>query len=231
LIELSARIEPGQLVALVGPSGAGKTTLTTLIPRFYDPQDGRVLLDGHDVRDVTLESLRRHIGIVFQDTYLFHASIRENLLYARADATEAQMIAAATAAYIHDFIASLPDGYDTIVGERGHRLSGGEKQRVAIARVILKGPRILILDEATSNLGSVSEQLIQAALAPLFVGRSSVVIAHRYRRSSLPTSSSCSTGGRLVDHGTHAELLERGGLYGTLYERQFRSEPVVTAPA
>ncbi len=179
LIELSARIEPGQLVALVGPSGAGKTTLTTLIPRFYDPQDGRVLFDGHDVRDVTLESLRRHVGIVFQDTYLFHASIRENLLYARADATEAQMIAAATAAYIHDFIASLPDGYDTIVGERGHRLSGGEKQRVAIARVILKDPRILILDEATSNLDSVSEQLIQAALAPLFVGRSSVVIAHR----------------------------------------------------
>ncbi|MBA2638339.1 MAG: ABC transporter ATP-binding protein [Solirubrobacterales bacterium] len=231
LIELSARIEPGQLVALVGPSGAGKTTLTTLIPRFYDPQDGRVLFDGHDVRDVTLESLRRHVGIVFQDTYLFHASIRENLLYARADATEAQMIAAATAAYIHDFIASLPDGYDTSVGERGHRLSGGEKQRVAIARVILKDPRILILDEATSNLDSVSEQLIQAALAPLFVGRSSVVIAHRLSTILAADRILVLDRGRLVDHGTHAELLERGGLYGTLYERQFRSEPVVTAPA
>jgi ATP-binding cassette, subfamily B, bacterial len=225
LRDLSARIEPGQLVALVGPSGAGKTTLTTLIPRFYDPQAGRVTLDGHDVRDLTLESLRRHIGIVFQDTFLFHASIRENLLYARPDATEAQMIAAARAAYMHDFIASLPDGYDTVVGERGHRLSGGEKQRVAIARVILKGPRILLLDEATSNLDTVSEQLIQAALAPLFVGRSSVVIAHRLSTILAADLILVLDRGRLVDHGTHTDLLERGGLYATLYERQFRSEP------
>jgi ATP-binding cassette subfamily B protein len=225
LIDFGARIESGQLVALVGPSGAGKTTLTTLIPRLYDPQQGRVLVDSNDVRDVTLESLRRHIGIVFQDTFLFHASIRENLLYARPEATEQLMIAAAKAAYVHDFIASLPDGYDTVVGERGHRLSGGEKQRVAIARVILKDPRILILDEATSNLDSVSEQLIQAALAPLFARRTSVVIAHRLSTILAADRIMVLDRGRLVAQGTHNELLEGGGLYATLYERQFRSAP------
>lgn len=161
---------------------------------------------------------------VFQDTFLFHASIRENLLYARPDATEHEMVAAATAAYMHDFIASLREGYDTIVGERGHRLSGGEKQRVAIARVILKDPRILLLDEATSNLDSVSEQLIQAALQPLFVGRTSIVIAHRLSTILAADLILVLDRGRLVEEGNHSALLDRGGLYATLYEHQFRPD-------
>jgi len=221
LEHVSFQVEPGSLVALVGPSGAGKTSLTYLLARFYDPQDGSIQLDGVDLRDVTLESLSRNIGMVFQDSFLFHASVRDNLLYARPDATPEQIEAATSAAHIRDFIESLPDGYDTIVGERGHRLSGGEKQRIAIARVILKDPGIVILDEATSNLDTLSEQLIQAALRPLFAGRTSFVLAHRLSTVLAADLILVFDQGRLVERGTHAELVELGGLYATLYERQF----------
>jgi ATP-binding cassette subfamily B protein len=231
LKRVSFRIEPGQLAALVGPTGAGKTTITNLVPRFYDPQLGAVRLDGHDVRDLTLDSLGNQIGMVFQDTFLFHASIRENLLYAKPDASEAQLIAAARAAYIHDFIESLPDSYDTVVGERGHRLSGGEKQRVAIARVILKDPRVLILDEATSNLDSESEHLIQVALRPLFEGRTSLVIAHRLSTILAADVILVMDRGELVEQGTHADLLKRDGLYARLYHRQFEAADELATPA
>ena len=224
LDQVSIDIAAGQLAALVGPSGAGKTTLTSLVPRFADPQEGRVLIDGHDLRDLTLESVGRQVGVVFQDTFLFHASLADNLRYARPDATDADLSAAAKAAYLHEFATSLPDGYDTVVGERGHRLSGGEKQRVAIARAILKDPRILILDEATSHLDTVSEQLIQAALQPLLRGRTSLVIAHRLSTVLSADVILVLDHGRLADHGTHSELLERGGLYATLYERQFLAQ-------
>jgi ATP-binding cassette, subfamily B, bacterial len=223
LKDVSFKIEPGQLAALVGPTGAGKTTITNLLPRFYDPQLGAVRLDGYDVRDLTLESLGRQVGMVFQDSFLFHASIRDNLLYAKPYATEAEMVAAAKAAYIHDFIASLPEGYDTVVGERGHRLSGGEKQRVAIARVILKDPRVLILDEATSNLDSESEHLIQVALRPLFEGRTSLVIAHRLSTILAADLILVIDHGEVVEQGRHADLLQQGGLYARLYHRQFEA--------
>jgi|SRR5712692_107991 len=226
---VSFEIEPGQLVALVGPSGAGKTTATYLVPRFYDPQQGAVRIDGRDLRDVTVESLGEAFGIVFQDTFLFHASVRENLLYARPDATEAEIVAAARAANIHDFIASLPDGYETVVGERGHRLSGGEKQRIAIARVVLKDPRILILDEATSNLDTESEQLIQAALKPLFQDRTSIVIAHRLSTVLAADQILVFDRGRLVERGDHFTLLAERGVYAKLYERQFAGAAVARA--
>ena len=229
LEHVSFDIEPGQLVALVGPSGAGKTTATSLLPRFYDPQEGVIRIDGQDIRDLTLESLGRQIGIVFQDTFLFHTTVRENLLYARPDATEEQLVAAARAAHVHDFIESLPQGYDTLVGERGHRLSGGEKQRLAIARVILQDPRILILDEATSNLDSESERLIQAALEPLFAGRTSIVIAHRLSTVLAADRILVLDRGRLVEQGTHRELLLENGLYARLYRTQFWVERPVSA--
>src|SRR5919201_20788 len=231
LRDVSFRIEPGPLAALVGPTGAGKTTITNLLPRFYDPQLGAVRLDGHDVRDLTLESLGKQIGMVFQDTFLFHASIRENLLYARPDATEAEMMAAAKSAYIHEFIASLPQGYETVVGERGHRLSGGEKQRVAIARVILKDPRVLILDEATSNLDSESEHLIQVALRPLFEGRTSLVIAHRLSTILAADVILVMDRGELIEQGRHADLLKQDGLYARLYHRQFEAADELATPA
>ena len=222
LENISFTIEPGELVALVGPSGAGKTTITYMIPRLYDPGDGRITIDNHDLRDVTLKTLADHIGMVTQESYLFYDTIRANLLYARPDASDAQMIAAAKAANIHDFIAQLPDGYDTVVGERGYRLSGGERQRIAIARVVLKDPRILVLDEATSHLDSLSEALIQEALATVMKDRSSLVIAHRLSTVLAADKILVLERGRLVEQGTHKELLARGGLYTNLYETQFK---------
>jgi ATP-binding cassette subfamily B protein len=224
--DLTVNIEPGQLAALVGPTGAGKTTITHLVARFYDPQQGQILLDGTDLRRINRSSLARQLGIVFQDTFLFHASIADNLRYARPDASDTGLAAAAKAAHLHDFICSLPDGYDTIVGERGHRLSGGEKQRLAIARVILRDPRIVILDEATSHLDSVSEQHIQAALRPLLRGRTSLVIAHRLSTILAADTILVLDEGCLVAQGTHAGLLAAGGLYAQLYHRQFRTQHV-----
>jgi ATP-binding cassette subfamily B protein len=214
-------VTPGELVALVGPSGAGKTTITYLLPRLYDPSEGRICLDGHDLRDVTLESLAAQIGIVTQETYLLHDTIAANLRYAKQDATLAEMEEACRAANIHDFIMTMPDGYETIVGERGYRLSGGEKQRLAIARVILKDPRILILDEATAHLDSQSEALIQAALEPLFQGRTSFVIAHRLSTILAADKILVINEGQLVEQGTHPQLMAQSGLYAHLYNTQF----------
>jgi ATP-binding cassette subfamily B protein len=215
-------IEPGQLVALVGPSGSGKTTTTYLVPRFYDPTAGRVLLDDHDLRDLTLDSLAAQMGMVTQESFLFHATIRENLLYARPAATEAELVASCKAANIHHFIEELPQGYDTVVGERGFRLSGGERQRVSIARAMLKDPRILILDEATSSLDSTAEALIQEALEPLMRGRTSLVIAHRLSTILAADKILVLDGGKLVEEGTHEALLAHGGLFARLYRIQFR---------
>lgn len=218
---LNFRVKPGQLVALVGPSGAGKTTLTYLIPRLYDPTEGRILLDGHDLREVDLASLAAQIGMVTQETYLFHDSIRINLIYAKLDANQAEIEAAAKTANIHGFIMGLPEKYDTIVGERGYRLSGGEKQRVALACVILKDPRILVLDEATSHLDSESEALIQEALKHVMAGRTSIVIAHRLSTILAADLILVMDRGEIMEHGTHQELLEHGGLYAHLYETQY----------
>jgi ATP-binding cassette subfamily B protein len=224
LQNVSFRVEPGQLVALVGPSGAGKTTLTYLIPRLYDPTHGRILIDGHDLRDISLDSLSAQIGMVTQETHLFHDTIRTNLLYARLDAPQAALEAAAKAANIHNFIVELPDGYDTVVGERGYRLSGGEKQRLALARVILKDPRILVLDEATSHLDSESEALIQEALKRVMAGRTSIVIAHRLSTILSADQILVFDRGQIVEQGNHHTLLALGGLYAHLYQTQFARE-------
>ena len=223
LEEIDFQAEPGQLVALVGPSGSGKTTTTYLVPRLYDVDSGAVEIDGIDVRRIALASLGSTIGVVTQETYLFHASIRSNLLYARPEATEDELEAAARAAAIHERVLELPEGYETIVGERGYKLSGGEKQRIAIARVLLKDPRILILDEATSALDTVSERLIQVALERLMEGRTTIAIAHRLSTILRADQILVYERGRIVERGRHDELLAAGGLYARLYHEQFEA--------
>jgi len=220
---VSFAAEPGSMVALVGPSGAGKTTLSSLIPRLYDVTSGAVKLDGHDVRDLTLESVSAAVGVVSQDPHLFHDSVAANLRYARPEATDGEIVAACRAARIHDVIAALPDGYETVVGERGYRLSGGEKQRLSIARLLLKAPAVVVLDEATSHLDSENEALIQQALSVALAGRTAVVIAHRLSTIAAADQILVLDRGRIVERGRHAELLRAGGLYAELFETQFKA--------
>jgi ATP-binding cassette, subfamily B, bacterial MsbA len=224
LEDIDLHCAPGEVLALVGPSGGGKTTLVSLLPRFWDVDRGRVLLDGMDVRDLRLSDLRGAIGIVPQDPALFSGTIRENIAYARPGASDAEIEAAARGAHAHEFIERLPGGYDTVVGERGVKLSGGQRQRVAIARAILKNPAVLILDEATSNLDTESERLIEDALAKLLVGRTTLIIAHRLSTVRRADRLVVLDRGRIVEEGSHAELLELGGLYARLYQHQFRDD-------
>lgn len=222
LREVSLEVKPGQTVAIVGPSGAGKTTIANLLPRFYEVTEGRILVDGKDIRTVTMQSLRQQIGIVPQETVLFNGTVYDNILYGRLDATEAEVVAAAKAANAHNFIDKMPDKYQTQIGERGAKLSGGQRQRISIARAILKDPRILVLDEATSALDTESEKLVQQALDKLMIGRTSFVIAHRLSTVQRADMIVVLDKGRIVEQGTHSELLASGGLYSTLYQVQFR---------
>ena len=222
LHDVSFHVEPGETVALVGPSGAGKTTLLALLPRFYDPDSGAVTLDGHDLRTLTVESVRQAVAVVAQDVQLFGASLADNIRYGRPDATDAEVEAAARAAYAHDFITAFPDGYATPVGERGVKLSGGQRQRVAIARALLKDAPVLVLDEATSALDSASEAAVQEALAVLMRGRTTVVVAHRLATVRDADRIVVLDGGRVVETGTHEALVAQGGLYASLAARQFR---------
>jgi subfamily B ATP-binding cassette protein MsbA len=224
LEEVDLAVAPGEVVALVGPSGAGKTTLVSLLPRFWDVDLGRVLLDGIDIRSLRLADLRGAIGIVPQEPALFSGSIRENIAYARPGASAEDIEAAARAAHAHEFVERLPQGYDTLVGERGVKLSGGQRQRVAIARAILKDPAVLILDEATSNLDTESERLIEDAMTRLLAGRTTLIIAHRLSTVRRADRLVVLDRGRIVEEGTHAQLLDRSGLYARLYERQFRDQ-------
>jgi ATP-binding cassette subfamily B protein len=225
LHDISFRIAPGHLVALVGPSGAGKTTITHLVPRLYDAQSGAVRINGTDVRELQLDSLNRRIGVVTQDGHLFHDTIRANLLYARPDATDEQIRTALRDAQILDLVESLPDKFDTMVGERGYRFSGGEKQRIAIARLLLKAPDIVILDEATAHLDSESEAAIQRALETALAGRTSIVIAHRLSTVLKADEILVVQNGRIVQRGTHSTLLVEPGIYTELYWRQFAKVP------
>jgi ABC-type multidrug transport system fused ATPase/permease subunit len=224
LNDLSFEAEPGQVIALLGATGSGKSTIINLIPRFYDPTGGRITLDGHDLRDLTLNSLRDQIGIVLQETTLFAASIHENIAFGRPDCTEEEVIAAAKAAQAHQFITEMPDGYDTLVGERGATLSGGQKQRVAIARALLKDPRVLILDDATSSVDTETERLIQLALEELMHGRTSFVIAQRLSTVRTADLILVLEKGRIAARGTHEELLRTSGLYAEIYDRQLRPQ-------
>jgi ATP-binding cassette, subfamily B, bacterial len=226
LRDLSFRVQPGQLAALVGPSGAGKTTISYLIPRLYDVTKGAIKLDGHDVRDLTLASIAGICGVVTQESYLFHASVRENLRYGNPGATDAEVEQAARAAYIHDRIIELDDGYDTVVGERGYRFSGGERQRLAIARVILKDPKVLVLDEATSALDTESERIVQRALESVMRGRTTIAIAHRLSTIRAADVIFVVEQGQIVERGSHDDLLAQRGLYARLYEEQFGSGAV-----
>jgi ABC-type multidrug transport system fused ATPase/permease subunit len=228
LNDVSLVAELGQTVAIVGPTGAGKTTLVNMLGRFYDVDDGAVTIDGVDVRDVTRASLRAQMGVVLQDSFLFSGTIAENIRYGRLDASDAEVEAAAKAAHAHDFIARLPDGYQTKIGERGGTLSQGQRQLLGIARAILANPRILILDEATSSVDTRSEQLIQSALKTLLKGRTSFVIAHRLSTVRDADQVLVMQAGRIAERGTHDELLAHGGLYAELYRRQFRDEAVPT---